>query len=186
MGGAGQGDVFEDGHERDRSHDQRVLGNEAHTGVAHCSDRGAARLSAEHPLRARGTGSHAQDQVGQFALPVARYPGDADDLARVDLEIEVTQGGFGTFRRRAHPAKLERRHAFLDRRAIADVEAGKLFPKHEMNQPGFVGLRPQQRPGDAPLAQDGDAVGTVQHFAQLVCDEDDGVAVSPQVLEDFQ
>ena len=120
-------------------------------------------------------------------MPVARHPGDADDLARVDLEIEVPQGGFGALRRCAHPAKLERRpKALVGRRAIADFEAGKLLPKHEVDQAGFVGLRLQQRPGDAPLAQDGDAVGALQHFAQLVRDQDDGKAVGPQVLEDFQ
>jgi len=87
---AGEQGVFGKAQRRHRAAAEALLGHEMQTFVAALARRVPGDVLAEQADRIDGRARVlARHRGHQFLLAVARHAGDADDLARFDLEIEA-------------------------------------------------------------------------------------------------
>jgi len=134
-------------------------------------DAAAARLAQpRHDLR-------------QLALAVARDPCDAQDFAGTNLQRQIAQGGQSLVVQRVEALHLQ--HHIARRAALLLCGEQDLAADHHARELRIVGFTRRKRPDDAAPAQDGDAVRRVEDFAQLMGDEDDGLALGGQVADRF-
>ena len=109
---------------------------------------------------ARG-GLQSGQGAQEFRLPVAGDSGDADDLSRRDLEVDVREGAAGQT---------------ADEEAVAGGRLGQLGGKglldltaDDQPQHLVVGHRiDQRRAADGSVAHHGDAVGDLTHLGEAV------------------
>ena len=151
------------GHVRDASGDRvaRIAGPQL--------DAGDGDLARRQP-------AHARQRLGQLALPVARHPSDAHDLAAAHLQRDAVQRGQPAVTLCVQVVGLE--HDIGERiRALPPPARLDLAADHQRGEALGRRARSRHRRDDAPAAQHGDAVGDLQHLVQLVRDEDDGAAV---------
>ena len=119
--------------------------------------------------------------LGELALPVAGDAGDAERLARADLEIDIPQRRHPLSPRAPTPRSSRTVSPGRDGlvrfvRGMLD-EIGQLAPHHQPGQRAAVGFGGRGRGDDPAPAQDADAVGDLQHLVELVRDEDDAEAL---------
>src|SRR6266851_5239618 len=145
-----------------------------------------ARISGGHVNVAKenlaaGRTPCARQHLHQFALPVALYARNPEDLPLSKLERDAAQGGDASVgvRGQVLDAKRDgpRRRRFLvhpQQHRATDHHRGDLL---------LVGLLGDQVTHHLAAAHDGDAVGDVQDLLELVADEDDGLTVLDQAAK---
>ena len=115
--------------------------------------------------------------LDELVLAVAGDAGDAEDLARPDLEADVlTTSRPRSFVHARRPATVEHH---VGRMALAAVDHQlDIATDHQLGEVVLVRLRGQPLTDHLAAPDDGDPVGDLQHLVQLVADEDDAVALS--------
>ena len=123
-----------------------------------------------------GAGAHAHDRLDELGLAVALDAGDAEHLARVDVEADVVEQR-AAVRRRAGSRLLDRQqHLVGDRRRLG-ARRGQLGADHQLGELAGGDVVGADR-GDGGAATDhGDLVGDGEHLVELVGDEDEGEAL---------
>ncbi len=166
--------VVGDAHARDAGVAQRLLRHERHPVAPRLGAPGVVAL-AMHPHRARRRLALAGQHLDQLALAVARYAGDADDLAGAHDE------GHAAHRRQSlvvlggKPIELEARGARVARGATAH-DANLLIADHQSRHVIGAERGNGAAADQAPAAQHRHLVGKSHHLAELVGDDEDGNA----------
>ena len=139
----------------------------------------AAKLDgAAHRLAQSGQG------LDQLVLAVAGDAGDAEDLARPDVEADPLDGLVSAIVRDMQIGDDESRIGRV-RFAAVDDEL-HVSTDHQGREVVLVGLRRHPRAHHLAPSDDGDPVGDLEHLVQLVADEDDRVALGGKASEDFE
>jgi hypothetical protein len=179
--------MFSNTQVQDGRHLQRIFRDVADPFPSEISDRGSGDVLPEETLAAFGTTQLPQDQISQLALPVAGDPGHADDLACVDLQIDLRQPDRGAFGPCRDLSQFEdRRRAGRCFGPRFDGGTRQVFLEHHPDELVLRRLGPRQAAGHTPASQNRDPVGALQDFVQLVGDEDDGQTIRHQVAQDFK
>jgi hypothetical protein len=148
-----------------------VLGDVADAGVEARAGIGAGELVAGHRDRAGGRPAQAGDRLDELGLAVAVDAGDADDLAGAGVQREPLDGLEPAVVGDVQVAHLE--HRLLRVGGVLLHAQEHLATHHEAGQ-ALLGRALARHRLDGPAApQHGDAVGDVEHLAELVGDEDD-------------
>jgi len=122
------------------------------------------------------------DRLGQLALPVARHPRDAHDLARAHLERQVIDRLEPAIADGAEVLHVEHDGAGICGRLLQGEH--HLTADHQLRQLALAhALGADAGSRDAALAQHGHPVGDGQHFVELMADEDDRVAAGDHALQ---
>ena len=130
------------------------------------------------PLR----GDDAGDELGQLALAVAVHPGDAHDLAAGDGEGYVVEAAVLGGLVEIHNSEIARAPA---RPIPLLVVGGSQLPAdHQIGQLRPGGLVPVQGAHRPAGPENGDPVGDPQHLPHLVADEDDGLVLAFELVDD--
>ncbi len=158
---------------------QAAVAQLAGIGDADHVDRAAVELDA-----AGNRPANAGDRLDQLRLAVAGDTGDADDLAGAHVEGDVVDHGDAARipDRQVLDRQLDRGGvglALLDaqQHAAADHQLGQFLDR---------GLRGLARRHHRALPHHRDIVGDRHDLAQLVGDEDDGLALFLELLEDAE
>ncbi len=123
--------------------------------------------------------AQAEDRLHQLAAPGADEPGEPDDLARGDVEVDRVERA-----RKRKAANLERE---LGRRALTLPLVHDILERvadHQLDQTGPVELGQRPLADRVAVAQDGGAVAELEDLAQPVRDEDHGHALLAQPADD--
>ena len=125
---------------------------------------------------AAGDGLKAGDGLAEFLLAAAGNARHAEDLAGGDGKVDVVQRLDAVFIDDGEVVYVQHR------RVAQGVGAmdGEVHRRATMRSVQFAGggLLRVHRADAVALAEDGDAVGDVQHLVELVGDDDDGAASS--------
>ena len=151
-----------------------VLGDVAHTDVADVED---APTDDRGPLeldRAGGRRPEPDQGFGELALAVALDAGDAEDLARSNLEVDAVQLPLT-----GEPLDPKDRLADLDRRLLEPEQDRPA--DHHLGELGLRGVGRACLPDDPPAAEDRDAVRDLHDLVELVADEHDGPSRLPEL-----
>ena len=161
-----------------------VLRDMAHTRLAALADGGVGDVLA---FQLDGTGGglfQAGNAVDQFALAVAVDTGDADDLARADIEADAAHGVVLVYL-----AGYNKVFHFQNRLArLAGLFLnGKLHvaADHHLGQFLFGGILDIHRTDVLALAQDRAAVGNGHDLVELMGDEQDALALGLEAAHDI-
>jgi hypothetical protein len=134
--------------------------------------------------RPAGHATEAGERVDELRLPVAVDAGEPDDLARSNFERDPTHG--------LECAIVENGEVLDDEQSVArlrplllDLEQ-HLAADHEPGESALGRALPWDRLDRLPAPEDRDAVGDVEHFVQLVGDEDDGLALGLERPDDLE
>jgi len=168
-----QRQVLGDRHRGHAGVAQRLLRQAADTVPRDLAASAAIALAAD-PDRARGRLALPQQGLDQFALSVARDPGDAEDLAGAHRQRRLAHHAPTGVVGHGQPLDGEhRRRGLRDRTALGQLAAAR-GADHRVGQPYRVERR--DRPGGDPAAapQHGHVVGEGRHLAELVGDHHDG------------
>ena len=141
------------------------------------------RLAAERE-RATIRRTHAEQQLGQRLLPVAGDPGDRDDLAGAQVEVDAAQP-------RAAPGPRDRdatqradqvAWGFVTsaRRALRGRDRA---PDHQRRERRLARVLRADGRDQLAAAQHRHAVRDAQHFVELVADEDHAEALRDELLQ---
>ena len=174
--------IVRDRHVADQALQIPVLRDERHVVLdrgPRAEDRDLLSLALELAALRR---EHARQQLRELRLPVAVHTGNADDLAPADAEADVIEARVlgllmiidvlqGDDRSGLHVLLFVLRLLQL----AADHHVGQLLPGDAVR----VHCR-----DDLARAQDGDAVGDVQHLTHLVADKDDGFSFADELFHD--
>ena len=142
---------------------------------------------AVHPHLAADLGAlfgETAENLQQLSLAIAGHAGDADDLARANVEGNAANTFDLVDIDHAQVAHLKDGFAGL-RRGLVDLQQD-LAADHQLGQflgrgfGGFDGCHHLAAPHDA------DIVGVLHDLAQLVGDQDDGLALIPQAIENAE
>ena len=126
------------------------------------------------------TGSEPGDELGELGLSVAGHTGDADDLARVDVEVDAPDAG------PASAARAQERTPALDR-SPARALPSELAPDHQARELGRVDVSPTgARARHVAVAQDRDALRDAHHLVELVADEHGRLASVAELADDAE
>ena len=126
-------------------------------------------MRAEHGL------AHAGDGLQQFALPVAGDAGDADDLARTNREGDIATRSTPRASTTERFVDLEQRRAG---RLLGLLDAQEHAPPHhQLGQFRRRGVGRLEGRHHLAAAHDRDAIRDRHDLAQLVGDENDGLAL---------
>ncbi len=170
--GSGQHEILQNGHKGHDGHAQRVLRNEPDPTPTNQPDGGTGHILSEEDFPPPDARDHSQDYVSQFPLPVAGNSSHPDNLARIDLKVNSPERCLSPGGPRLNPAQFQQgRSVFSPRFLPVHSGTGQLLPEHQGDQFFLSGFWTQERASDPPAAQDGDAVGTRQHFFHLVGDQ---------------
>ena len=134
---------------------------------------GLDRLAQHARLPLRGH-AQARQQLRQSHLPIARHPGDGDDLARAQSQRYAAQP-FARAARGVHVNQFG--HHVANRCGGLAGPPRHGVAHHPFGQLAFGGVGGGAFGHQAAGAQHGHAVRHAQHLAQLVADEDDGQAL---------
>ena len=141
-------------------------------------------LGALHVHLAALRRQHAGDDLGQLALAVAVHAGDAHDLAAAHRQGDAAEPRVLGRLVVVHVPQLDDGIPRLLHLLI--VGGGQLPADHQVGQLLAVGLGPVQGGDHLAGAEDGDAVGDLQHLPHLVADEDDALALLRQLADDLE
>ncbi len=172
-----QRDVLGERELEDEAAALAVLGNVAQPRVEHLARRRVVELAAADAHDAARRAGQAGERFDQLGLAVAVDAGDADDLAGANLERHAAH--FLDAAVVGHPQVLDLQQNVADlRRRLFDAQED-VAPDHGPGE-RLLG-RPVALNGLDRLAatEDGDAVGDLEHLAELVGDEDDRDALAP-------
>ena len=160
-----------------------VLRDVAHTGLAALADGGIRDVPALEPDGAGRGLFEARNTVDQLALAVAVDTGNADDLARTDVEADAADG--------IVLVDLARHDEVLDLQdRLADLAGllidGKLHvaANHHLGQFLFRGVLDVNGADIPALAQDRAAVRDRHDLVELVGDEQDALALGLEAAHD--
>ena len=126
------------------------------------------------------------DRLDQLVLAVAGDPGDAEDLARADLEVDAVDDLVAAVVLDGQALDLERRAGRV--RFAAIDRQRDLAADHQLGEVFLVRLGRDALADDLAAPDDRDPVRDLEDLVQLVADEDDAVALgrqAPQDLEDL-
>ena len=141
---------------------------------------GALRAVDRNPALAR---AKAEQRLAKTVLARVRQAADAKNLARTNLEADAVK-----------PRRLEVRHRQDHRigfRTRSRIDApgrhvSQVPPDHGMDQALLGQVLVVQRLDRAAVAHDGDAIGEVEHLAQVVRNIDDRHAFGAQLAHDVE
>ena len=161
-----------------------ILGNMAHAGLGALTDGCIRDVPALQPDRAAGRLFESRDAVDQLALAVAVNTGDADDLARADIEADAAHGvilvylagHYEVFHLKNRLARLAGLFLNGELHIAADHHLGQLF---------LGGVLNIDRTDILALAQDAAAVGHSHDLVQLMGDEEDALALCLEAAHDL-
>ena len=157
-----------------------VLGDVAHVPAAAADGGVRDRLAAECDRAARDL-VQAGQAVDELRLAVAVDAGDADDLARADIERHMIDGvALVQVRQDAQVLHMQDLLAGVSRRLVDDELHGAA--DHHVRQLLLVRVAGVDRADALALAQDGHAVGHGHDLIELVRDEEDGLALARKLL----
>ncbi len=144
---------------------------------------GQVEFLAVQPDMAGAAGDAAED--GQkFRLPVARHAGDAENLTRADVEGHALQPLDLVGVHDAQVLDLQHHLAGFGRR-LGDVEK-HLPPDHHLGQFLGAGLGGLDRRHHLAPTHHADRIGDLHDFTELVGNQDDGLALLLQPIEDTE
>src|SRR5919204_199716 len=142
-----------------------VLGDEAEPGADRCPRRAQPRRLALELERAGGERVGTEDRTRELGAPGALEPGEADDLTRPHLEVDVPQQRGGPVANRepdvADLARLGARR---------EVVVAELAADHQVHEPAGVGLGRAHGVHARAVLEHGDPLGEREHLAQAVRD----------------
>ena len=157
-----------------------VLGDVAHVPAAAADGGVRDRLAAERDRAARDL-VQAGQAVDELRLAVAVDAGDADDLARADIERHMIDGvALVQVRQDAQILHMQNLLAGVSRRLVDDELHGAA--DHHVRQLLLVRVAGVDRADALTLAQDGHAVSHGHDLIELVRDEEDGLALARKLL----
>ena len=134
--------------------------------------------------RPERAGRRPDERLHQLALAVALHARDAEDLAGPDLEVEAVH--------RAEPPvvldvePVDPQDDLTDDRGSRVRREGHVAADHERRQARLRGRGRLGLADDGAAAEHHDPVGRGQHLAQLVGDEDHGLALVDQAPQDLE
>ena len=142
-------------------------------------ERGDVTVAEPDPAcgRPAGAGQH----LHQLALPVALDAGDAEDLARSELERDALQRRYALVRARGQVVDRHH-HRTRSRRLLVDAQQ-HLAPDHQRGDLLLVRVLCREMADHTAAPHHRDAVGDVEDLLQLVADEDDRLARFDQVAQ---
>ena len=170
-----QRDVGRDRHRQRQAELAAVLGDvgdaERHRLARRCGS--VTRLAVEHD-RPRGRRRDAEEGEADIGAPGADQAGEAQHLAAVQVEADVLEDA------RRGRARAPRAAARRARPAAAAEAAPTSRPTMSaMALAGVASARGRRR-DQPPVAEDGDAVGDLEHLLHAVADEQDRDALVAQ------
>ena len=133
-----------------------------------------------------GESAEAGENFAELALAIARNAGDAENLAGMEVEIDVLQSRDAALVAAGHaPQRQDRRLRRGRRRAtlLMIVAKDDFSPDHQPRQHAMIAIDRVLGRDLLPTAEDGDAIGDLENLVELVADEDDGVAAGAKVAE---
>ena len=166
--------VLRHAHLADGAVAHAFLRHERHAAPAHLLRRRCGNGLAANLHGAGLDGPQAEDRFGQLALPVARHPGNPDDLPARHLHRKVVE--------RDVPPVAADSEAVDHQALVARVLGGHLAaqphlsPHHHRRQTLTRGLRRRGAPHHLTVPQHRDLVGDDHYLGQLVGDEDEPAA----------
>ena len=188
----------------DRALVQAVVGDVADAEPGRGRDPAVGDVDAVEQHLAGGDRPLPGDDLAQLLLAVAVDPGDAEDLAAVQLEREIMQRGSAA----VVPSVEMRRAAQSDERRISPRTSTRLLPASLTAGASPRGWEPPNicstmrwrtlsrfapdmtsgpsSPALRPCAQDRDAVADRQRLAELVGDEHHGDALVAQAAQEIE
>ena len=128
--------------------------------------------------------AQAGERLDELVLAVAGDAGDAEDLARPDVEADALDGLVSAVVRDMQVRDDESRIGWVRFTAVDDEL--DVAADHQGREIVLVGFRRNPRAHDLAPSDDGDPVGDLQHLVQLVADEDDRVALRGEAPEDLE
>ena len=129
---------------------------------------------------------HAGDDFGQLALAVAGDPGNADDLTRVDGQVDLLQGERAEIAQGGYPTEIEDHVSLRLGDSLLFLREDNVTPNHHPGQLSRIGLLGQNRPDQLSLTEDGHAGGDRHHLFELVRDKDHGPAFGDHQTEGLE
>ena len=172
----------------DEAHPLAVLGHVGQSEPAHAPRRARSRWSVmswpRHRIRPDFTGRDAGEGLEQLRLAVARDAGDAHDLASPHREADALDALHAEPVLDDEVGDLEDRVAGTGRRLV-DAQADPAAD-HQLGELLRRGLGGGQGRDDPALAHHGHHVRDLADLAELVGDEDDGLALAPERAEDAE
>src|SRR5467141_587004 len=148
-------------------------------------DLAAVQGSAAGNLAAPGAAEQAH---GEFGAPGAHQPGDADDLAAADMEVDILDDLPTRMQRMIDRPVLDLQYGLADVR-LALREAMLEVAIHHFADDAILldraGLAIHRIHG-ATVAQHGDAVGDTRHLVELVRDQDRGHALGAELKQKIE
>ena len=132
------------------------------------------------PSGARSPQTH--DRLDQFILTVACDASDAQDLSRPDLQVNSLDNLATAVV--LHVERFDAEH-HVARSGVAAVDGEVDFAAdHHLGEVLLVCVGWLAAPDHLAAPNDRDSIGDLEDFVQLVADEDDGVALTPQLAKD--
>ena len=175
----GQAQVLPHRQAEDEALALAILGQEAHAHPPHRPRRGTGDVTAGE-LDAAGVGPvGAEDQADELGPAGAHEPGDAQDLALVQVEGDVLDHAAAGEPAHAQDDVLARGHARTELGIVA-----QLLAQHQLDDAAAVhgaGLEARHR---APVAQHGNAVGHALDLGEAVGDVNDPHPLAGETAQD--
>ena len=147
--------------------------------VSHAAPDGFQRIAAPdlpscHDDAPGGPASKTGDHLGELALPIAGDAGDPDDLARVDLQVDVVQRRRSELAIRADPTQLQGDLSLRLCRAFLLLGEDHFPPDHHSRQLACVRVPGHHSPDHLSAPEDRDTIRNRHDLFELVRDKDDG------------
>ena len=158
-----------------------ILGHIAQASFAAISHRGTGDVIAEQRNRSGISLCGADDRVDQFGLAVPLDTGNADNLTFMDPEADAIDN-------RTAVGPVDRQIAHLKCRLVGDSRvrrfgAWQFASDHQFGEIGCGDVGSIDRVDCLAATEHGDPVSDLQHFLQLVVDEDDRRTISLQLAQ---
>jgi hypothetical protein len=176
---AGQADVL--GH---RAQGQQPLvlarlGDHRQPGAQALARPARAHAATSHLHRPLSRPLGAEDRARELSAPGSHEPGQADDLARPDLERDPVDPGGAEVADRQDGGRAGRRQA------LGRERGAERASEHALDELGLCLLGGGRGAHDAPVAQNRHRRGEAQHLAQVVRDEQHRRAVGLERADDL-
>ena len=178
----GRSNVFRDAETRPGTDLVAVLGHVGESVTTALGDGCPGHIATRENQLPLGDSGHPRDRGGELGLPVALHPCDPDDFSCLHGEREVVDDPHTPFVDDAEIPDGEHLVAWC-RRGVHDAQEN-LSADHHLCDIGLGEAGCRQRGDRFAVADDGDFVGDLKHFAQFVGDEHDGAALCRQRSHD--
>ena len=158
-----------------------VLGDTAHPGGGELGWYRAGHILPADEDAATAGPTHPAKGLGQFLLPVAAHPRDAQDLSGVHCQGDLLERRQSLVVGHAQPLDLQ--DGFGPRLFLLAADAKGLAADHHPGQFPLRRLRGVHCANDFAVAQDSDPVADGHHLVQFMGDKDDREPAFPQPLQ---